>query len=70
MYRMHMLLPEGFTVRGADGSSKEQIWTGDTALAGARAVMVSHTCFACSSFAARGLGDLSVARVGCMLAQK
>lgn len=43
MYRMHMLLPEGFTVRGADGSSKEDIWTGDTALAGARAVMVSPT---------------------------
>jgi hypothetical protein len=43
VYRMHMLLPEGFTVRGADGSSKENIWTGSTALSGARAVMVSST---------------------------
>jgi hypothetical protein len=46
VYRMHMLLPESFTIRGADGSSKEDIWTGSTALSGARAVMVSHTGYA------------------------
>jgi len=39
-YRMHMLVPDGFTVRGVDGSNKGHIWTGDTVMAGARAVMV------------------------------
>jgi hypothetical protein len=41
VYRMHMLLPERFVMRGLNGSSQEQIWTGDMAFAGARAVMVS-----------------------------
>lgn len=41
VYRMHMLLPEDFTMRGADGSSKEEIRTGDSALRGARTLMVS-----------------------------
>lgn len=40
MYRMHMLLPERFTMKGADGRSKEEIATGDTTLAGARTMMV------------------------------
>lgn len=41
VYRMHMLLPESFTVRRADGSSDGTLWSGQTFLAGARKVMVS-----------------------------
>jgi hypothetical protein len=37
---MHMLLPEKFTMRGADGSSKEEVQTRATTLAGARTMMV------------------------------
>lgn len=42
VYRMHMLVPDSFTVRGVDGKRQEQILTADTTMAGARAVMVSE----------------------------
>jgi hypothetical protein len=44
---MHMLLPDSFTVRGADGRQQERIWTGDTVHAGARAVMVGACAAVC-----------------------